>query len=87
MASSAGGITALGRVLGALPAGLRVPLVIVQHLDPRHSTVIADVLSRRSNMPVKLAAPAWSPSPDTRTSRRPTITSWSARGHARPVQQ
>jgi len=25
VASSAGGITALGRVLGALPAGLRVP--------------------------------------------------------------
>ncbi len=56
VASSAGGITALGRVLGSLPAGLRVPLLIVQHLDPRHSTVIADVLSRRSNMPVKLAS-------------------------------
>lgn len=55
VASSAGGITALSRVLGALPAGLRVPLLIVQHLDPRHETVIADVLSRRSNMPVKLA--------------------------------
>jgi two-component system chemotaxis response regulator CheB len=55
VASSAGGITALGRVLGALPAGLQVPLLIVQHLDPRHETVIADVLSRRSNMPVKLA--------------------------------
>jgi hypothetical protein len=56
VASSAGGITALRRVLGALPAGLRVPLLIVQHLDPRHETVIADVLSRRSNMPVKLEA-------------------------------
>jgi two-component system, chemotaxis family, protein-glutamate methylesterase/glutaminase len=55
VASSAGGITALSRVLGALPAGLQVPLLIVQHLDPRHETVIADVLSRRSNMPVKLA--------------------------------
>jgi len=55
VASSVGGITALGRVLGALPAGLRVSLLIVQHLDPRHSTVIAGVLSHRSNMPVKLA--------------------------------
>jgi two-component system chemotaxis response regulator CheB len=34
VASSAGGIIALGRVLGALPAGLPVPLLIVQHLVP-----------------------------------------------------
>jgi two-component system chemotaxis response regulator CheB len=55
IASSAGGITALTRVLGGLPNGFPVPVVVVQHLDPRHSTVIADVLGRRTKMPVKLA--------------------------------
>jgi two-component system chemotaxis response regulator CheB len=55
IAASAGGITALGRVLGSLPAGFPVPVVVVQHLDPRHKTVIAEVLSRRAKMPVRLA--------------------------------
>ncbi|MER7244046.1 chemotaxis protein CheB [Kribbella sp. NPDC000426] len=55
IASSAGGIRALTQVLGSLPSGLRVPVLIVQHLDPRHETVIADVLGRRSQMGVKLA--------------------------------
>jgi two-component system chemotaxis response regulator CheB len=55
VASSAGGISALGRLLGALPHDLPVPVLIVQHLDPRHETVIADVLQRRSKLRVKLA--------------------------------
>jgi two-component system chemotaxis response regulator CheB len=56
MAASAGGITALGHVLGGLPAGLPVPVVVVQHLDPRHKTIIAEVLGRRAQLPVRLAA-------------------------------
>lgn len=55
IASSAGGITALGRVLGALPKDLSVPVLVVQHLDPRHETVIAEVLGRRARLPVQLA--------------------------------
>jgi two-component system, chemotaxis family, protein-glutamate methylesterase/glutaminase len=55
IAASAGGITALGRVLGGLPAGFPVPVVVVQHLDPRHKTIIAEVLGRRAKMSVVLA--------------------------------
>ena len=55
IAASAGGITALGRVLGGLPAGFPVPVVVVQHLDPRHKTIIAEVLGRRAKEPVVLA--------------------------------
>lgn len=55
IASSAGGITALFKVLGALPATLPVPLLVVQHLDPRHKTVLAELLSRRTELRVKLA--------------------------------
>jgi two-component system, chemotaxis family, protein-glutamate methylesterase/glutaminase len=55
IASSAGGITALGRVLGGLSAQFPVPVVVVQHLDPRHKTIIAEVLGRRAKLPVVLA--------------------------------
>jgi two-component system, chemotaxis family, protein-glutamate methylesterase/glutaminase len=55
IASSAGGIVALGHVLGGLPGDLTVPVLVVQHLDPRHQSVIADVLGRRAPLKVKLA--------------------------------
>ncbi|MEU8418895.1 chemotaxis protein CheB [Amycolatopsis japonica] len=53
--ASAGGVKALLTVLEALPADFPVPLVIVQHLDPRHDTVLAELLGRRSRLRVKLA--------------------------------
>ncbi|MFI6300301.1 chemotaxis protein CheB [Amycolatopsis thailandensis] len=53
--TSAGGVKALVKVLGALPADFPVPLVIVQHLDPHHDTILADLLDRRSRLRVKLA--------------------------------
>ena len=65
IAASAGGITALTRVLGGLPNGFPVPVVVVQHLDPRHTTVIADVLGRRTKMPVKLAREGETAEPGT----------------------
>src|SRR5215469_16253638 len=55
IAASAGGISALSRVLGGLPGGFPVPVVVVQHLDPRHKTIIAEVLGRRAKLPVVLA--------------------------------
>ncbi|MEC3954846.1 chemotaxis protein CheB [Nocardia sp. CDC153] len=55
IASSAGGITALGRLLADLRPSLPVPVLVVQHLDPRHETVIAEVLARRAGTPVRLA--------------------------------
>jgi two-component system, chemotaxis family, protein-glutamate methylesterase/glutaminase len=55
VASSAGGIKALSVVLAALPEGLPVPVLVVQHLDPRHDTVLADILGRRTGLAVKLA--------------------------------
>ena len=55
IAASAGGITALKDVLSELPADFPVPVVVVQHLDPRHRTIIAEVLGRRAKLPVRLA--------------------------------
>ncbi|MGI5454191.1 chemotaxis protein CheB [Streptomyces sp. CA-249302] len=55
VASSAGGVHGLATLLGALDADLPVPVLVVQHLDPRHRTVIAEVLDRRTALDVKLA--------------------------------
>lgn len=53
--ASAGGVLALRVLVGALPAGFPVPVLVVQHLDPRHDTALADVLDRGSALRVKLA--------------------------------
>lgn len=56
LASSAGGLTALSEVLSHLPKDFPVPVVLVQHLDPRHRSLMADILSRRTPLKVKEAA-------------------------------
>lgn len=53
MAASAGGIAALSKVLSELPGGFPVPIVVVQHLDPRHRSLLADILDRRTPLQVR----------------------------------
>ena len=55
VASSAGGIHGVSVLLDGLGADLGVPVLLVQHLDPRHRTLIAEVLGRRTALRVKLA--------------------------------
>jgi two-component system chemotaxis response regulator CheB len=55
VAASAGGVHALSTFLGALPEDFPVPVLVVQHLDARHETILADILDRRSPLLVKLA--------------------------------
>ena len=55
LAASAGGIQALSRVLGSLPGNFRAAVVVVQHLDPRHRSLIAGILGRRTSLKVKEA--------------------------------
>ena len=55
LAASAGGLMALSSVLSGLPADFPATLVIVQHLDPRHRSLMADILSRRTSLRVKQA--------------------------------
>ncbi len=55
IACSAGGLTALGAILSRLPPDFPVPIVIVQHLDPRHRSLMAEILSRRTPLRVKEA--------------------------------
>lgn len=55
VAASAGGLNAISLLVAALPADFPVPVVIVQHLDPRHRSLIADILNRRTSLQVKQA--------------------------------
>ncbi|MBS3026460.1 MAG: chemotaxis protein CheB [Dolichospermum sp. DET50] len=52
LAASAGGLTALIEVLANLPANFKSAIVIVQHLDPRHPSLMAEILSRRTPLTV-----------------------------------
>ena len=56
MAASAGGLTALSEVLSSLPPDFPATIVVVQHLDPRHRSLMAEILDRRTNLTVKQAA-------------------------------
>lgn len=65
VAASAGGIHALVTVLGGLGADLPVPVLVVQHMDPHHRTVLAEILDRRTALHVKLAEAGESVRPGT----------------------
>jgi two-component system chemotaxis response regulator CheB len=54
-ASSAGGLQALSHVLAAIPVDFPAAIVIVQHLDPRHRSLMADILSKRTQLAVRQA--------------------------------
>lgn len=56
IAASAGGLTALSHVLGGLPAEFPAAVMVVQHLDPHHRSLMADILGRRTRLAVTQAA-------------------------------
>jgi two-component system, chemotaxis family, protein-glutamate methylesterase/glutaminase len=55
LAASAGGLRALSQVVSALPADFPAVLLGVQHLDPRHRSLMADILSHRTALQVQEA--------------------------------
>jgi two-component system, chemotaxis family, protein-glutamate methylesterase/glutaminase len=55
LAASAGGLRALTDVLSALPRDFPVALVVVQHLDPRHRSLMAEILGKRTSLLVREA--------------------------------
>lgn len=63
IASSAGGVAALSSVLSQLPGTFPASVLVVQHLDPRHETLLAEILSRRTPLPVRLATDGEAMSP------------------------
>ncbi len=55
IAASAGGLSALSKLLGALPQPFGAAVLILQHLDPTRPSHLANILGRRTRLPVKQA--------------------------------
>jgi two-component system chemotaxis response regulator CheB len=55
VAASAGGLAALSIVLEGLPADFPAGLVVVQHLDRRHRSLLAEILNKRTALRVEEA--------------------------------
>lgn len=54
--ASAGGLEVFKRLLGLLPSDTGFAIVFVQHLDPNHHSMLAEILARATAMPVSEAA-------------------------------
>jgi two-component system CheB/CheR fusion protein len=54
--ASAGGLEVFKRLLGLLPGDTGFAIVFVQHLDPHHHSMLAEILARATAMPVSEAA-------------------------------
>jgi len=52
LGASAGGLEAFTDFLEALPGSTGMAFVLVQHLDPKHGSVLPDILSRATKLPV-----------------------------------
>src|SRR5438309_11374538 len=50
--ASAGGLEAVTDLLTHLPDNLGMAYVLVQHLDPKHSSTLSGILGRSTKMPV-----------------------------------
>jgi two-component system CheB/CheR fusion protein len=51
--ASAGGIEALSDLMGYLPIDTGMAFVLVQHLDPKHSSMLTELLGRKTAMKVE----------------------------------
>lgn len=55
VAASAGGLPAISQILASLPVDFPATILIVQHLDPRHRSLMAAILARRTALKVREA--------------------------------
>ena len=62
--ASAGGLEALQEFLGALGSETGMAYVVVQHLAPSHDSMLTEILSRSTSMPVHEAEQAMKVRPD-----------------------
>src|SRR6476660_647201 len=52
---SAGGLEVFKHLLADLPADTGLAIVFVQHLDPKHHSLLSEILARSASMPVREA--------------------------------
>ena len=61
--ASAGGLEALVELLGAVPA-TGMAFIVVQHLDPKHESLLPEILAKKTTIAVSLAAAGEAVQPD-----------------------
>jgi two-component system CheB/CheR fusion protein len=95
--ASAGGLEACSQFFEAMAGDSGMAFVLVQHLPPERESLVADILSRKTTMPVHQVEPGMRVEPDHVYVIRPGYTltiengrlqlgqSVAARGHRRPV--
>jgi two-component system CheB/CheR fusion protein len=66
--ASAGGLEVFKRLLSDLPGDTGFAIVFVQHLDPNHHSLLAEILARATAIPVSEAADACRSKPTMYTS-------------------
>src|SRR5690349_8454947 len=54
--ASAGGLEAYTQLLRTLPSNTGMAFVFIQHLDPKHHSVLSEILAKRTEIPVVEAA-------------------------------
>lgn len=62
--ASAGGLDAFKRLLKAIPENSGMAYILVQHLDPAHESILADLLQRVTTIPVQEIADNMEVAPD-----------------------
>ncbi len=62
--ASAGGLEAFTQLLRTLPADTGMAFVLIQHLDPKHESMLTQILSQRTKMPVNEADDQMATKPD-----------------------
>ncbi len=62
--ASAGGLDACMKLVNALPTGNHLALILVQHLDPIHKSMMVDLLASHTSMIVRQAAEGMPLEPD-----------------------
>src|SRR5688572_4979524 len=54
--ASAGGLDAFIDLVSAIPAGTGLAFVLIQHLDPRHDSMLVNILGGAATIPVQEVA-------------------------------
>ncbi|MCR5884824.1 PAS domain-containing protein [Rhizobacter sp. J219] len=65
LGASAGGLEPLRQFLSGVPARSGLAYLVVQHMDPTHSTLLVELLQRATAMPVREAVDGWAFEADT----------------------
>ncbi|MGQ0538384.1 MAG: chemotaxis protein CheB, partial [Gemmatimonadaceae bacterium] len=62
--ASAGGLEAFSQLIGVMPADTGMAFVLVQHLDPTHASMLSEIVSKKTAIPVTEARDRMPVEPD-----------------------